>query len=511
MSLRIQCVGAEPHRVIRYAAEELERYLSRMGAAGSGEIQIGLASHFEMIQPFPVADAALDDAIEVDVRGGQGHIAGGNPRSVLLAVYRYLTELGCRWVRPGAEGELIPALESLPDVRLRETPSYRHRGVCIEGSLSVDHARDIIDWMPKLGLNAYFIQFREAHTFFDRWYAKHDQPSSKAPSISLEQARGHTRRVVEEIEKRGLVYHAVGHGWTCEPFGISGTGWEKEASEPPENIRQYLAEVKGERRLWHGIALNTNLCYGNPEVRRTVIQEIAGYADQHREIDVLHFWLADGSNNHCECSLCRDTSPADFYVQMLNQLDVLLGASGLSTKIVFLIYVDLLWPPMQDRLKNPDRFILMFAPITRTYASSFALRGELPPLPPFQRNQLEFPKSVESNLAFLAAWQTQFSGDSFDFDYHLMWDYLLDPGQTRISRILFEDVKNLAGIRLNGLVSCQSQRVFFPNSLAMTAMGAALWNSGADYQKLAFEYHTAAYGPDGSLVLEYLHRLTELF
>ena len=48
----------------------------------------------------------FDDAIAVDVQEARGTIAGANPRSVLLGVYRFLTEVGCRWVRPGAEGEL---------------------------------------------------------------------------------------------------------------------------------------------------------------------------------------------------------------------------------------------------------------------------------------------------------------------------------------------------------------------------------------------------------------------
>src|SRR5262249_47050158 len=150
------------------------RYLAKVGARDTGELCIGLFSEFPGIEPLNDADPILDDAIDVDVRGGRGRIAGAKPRRGLLGVYRYLTELGCRWVRPGADGELIPALELLPDVRLREIPAYRHRGVCIEGSVGVEHARDLIEWMPKVGLNAYFIQFREAHTFFDRWYSKQD-------------------------------------------------------------------------------------------------------------------------------------------------------------------------------------------------------------------------------------------------------------------------------------------------------------------------------------------------
>ncbi|MDO8586894.1 MAG: DUF4838 domain-containing protein [Armatimonadota bacterium] len=500
-----------PHPTIAYAAEELRRYLEQIGADGAGEIRIGLASGFAEVEAFDVADAEVDDAIDIDVRGGSGHIAGVNPRSVLPGVYRYLSELGCRWVRPGADGEFVPRLESLPDVKLRETASYRHRGICIEGSTGFEHVRDLIDWMPKVGFNAYFTQFREAHTFWDRWYSKGDDPASRNKPISIEDAREYIRRTVTELEKRDMLYHAVGHGWTCEPFGISGMGWEQHEGEPPESVKQYLAELDGERKFWHGVPLNTNLCYGNPEARRIINEEIADYSEKHPEIDIMHFWLADGSNNNCECELCRDARPSDLYVKMLNELDELMTAKGLKTRIVFLIYVDLLWPPEKERIQNPDRFILMFAPITRTYATSFSPSGELPPLPPYERNKLEFPSTVEANVAFLKAWQEGFAGDSFDFDYHLIWDHYLDGGYMRISRILSEDMKNLKSIGLNGLVSCQVQRAFFPTGLPMTVMGKTLWDRSIDYEQLAADYYAAAYGPDWRAVMEYLTKLTELF
>jgi len=498
------------HSTIQFAEDQLRRYLGRI-TNDTPSISVGLIREVAGASAPKVADPVVDDAIDIEVRGGSGHIAGINPRSVLIGVYRYLTELGCRWVRPGADGEYVPKLDSLPDVRVWETPSYRHRGICIEGAVSEEHVRDMIDWMPKLGFNGYFIQFREAHTFFDRWYSHEDNPNLQGKHITIDEAREFTARTVAEIKKRDLLYHAVGHGWTCEPFGISGMGWVKSEQEVPEETARYLAEVNGKRELWGGIALNTNLCYGNPEVRRIVIEEIADYSAKHPEIDIMHFWLADGVNNHCECELCRDALPSDLYVRMLNELDALLTERGLKTRIVFLIYVDLLWPPQTEKIANPDRFILMFAPITRTYSKSFAVGDTLPELPPYTRNKLEFPSSVDLNVAFLRAWKKDFGGDSFDFDYHLMWDHLRDPGYTPIAKVLSEDIKGLADIGLDGFVSCQLQRAFFPTGLPMTVMGATLWNSDAEYDDIASDYFAAAYGPDGALVRKYLETISDLF
>jgi hypothetical protein len=500
---------------IHFAAEELRKYLSRVlgseAVLAEDGIRVGLMSDFPRITPPKVADPELDDAVYIDVEGGSGIIAGINPRSVLLAVYRYLTELGCRWVRPGEDGEFIPSLTELPPVKLSEVPSYRHRGICIEGAVSCEHVRDIIEWMPKVGFNAYFTQFREAHTFFERWYAHEQNPLLEGRRLSVEEAREYTASAVREIQKRGMVYHAVGHGWTCEPFGIGGLGWNRVDDDILDETRQYLAQVNGKREFWQGYPINTNLCYGNPEVRRIIVEEIADYSEKHLGIGVMHFWLADGSNNHCECELCRDTRPADFYVMMLNELDELLTKKRLKTRIVFLIYVDLLWPPEREKIENPDRFILMFAPITRTYSASFAATGPLPQLPPFERNKLQFPKTVEENVAFLKAWQKQFAGDSFDFDYHLVWDQYNDPGFTQTAEIIHEDMKGLRDLGLGGMMSCQGQRAFFPTGLPMMAMGWTLWSRDLPFEFVSEEYYRAAFGPDWALCRDYLPTLTELF
>ena len=70
-------------------------------------VWLGLFSDFPEVEAD--GDGADADAYLVRVGADGGIVAGTNARSVLLGVYRYLTELGFRWVRPGADGEFVPA------------------------------------------------------------------------------------------------------------------------------------------------------------------------------------------------------------------------------------------------------------------------------------------------------------------------------------------------------------------------------------------------------------------
>ena len=507
--------------VVRLAAQELLTTLQQAtGLIGQIErheyyeasvsaLWLGLADQFPEVTLPDVLDSRFDDAIAIQTRGTRGVIVGNNLRSVLLAVYRYLHELGCRWVRPSPNSEYIPHIEdiALTAVSLSEAPSYRHRGVCIEGAVSKEHVLEIIRWLPKVGMNTYFMQFLEGYTFFERYATSRGQP------FTVEDAQAIVKDVLAEAKQRGLLYQAVGHGWTCEPFGMRGLGWDYPPDPVPAESAQYLAQVNGTRELWGGVPLNTNLCYSNIEVRRRITEAIADYAQAHPQIDIIHFWLADGWNNHCECEQCRDISPSDFYVTMLNELDQLLTRRQLDTRIVFLIYFDLLWPPVRERLANPDRFLLMFAPITRTYSHAFATDQTLPALPPFVLNKLTFPRSVEANISFLRAWQGQLAQplDSFDFDYHLMWDHVNDPGYTQTAQVLHRDIQLLKDLGLDGFISCQVQRASLPTGLPMTIMGWTLWNRTRAFEPMVEDYFAAAYGPDGMQVRVYLERLTELF
>ncbi len=517
--VRVAPLGEDP--VVAFAAEELRRYLARVlpgiPAETAGSITLGTFGDLDRAdtphESWPsVADPQVDDAVAISLRSGAGYVAGANPRSVLLAVYRLLRELGCRWVRPGPSGERVPQLERLPhEVTVSEAASYRHRALCIEGAVSYDNVASIIDWAPKAGMNGYFTQFRESYVFFERWYRHRNNPLKAHEPFSVERARELLVGIEGEVAKRGLIYHAVGHGWTCEPFGIPGLGWDAEFPVLTPEVRGYLAQVNGVRDLWHGVPLNTNLCYSNPEVRARVVEGIVAYLRDHPQVQLLHFWLADGSNNQCECDACRDTRPSDYYVMMLNALDRRLRESAIRTKIVFLVYVDLLWPPERERIENPDRFVLMFAPITRSYRETFAGSATPEAIPPYARNRLAFPSDPGANVAFLRAWQRCFSGDSFDFDYHLWRAHYMDPGHMSITHVLGQDIEDLAALGLNGYVSCQVQRAFFPTGLPMDIMGRKLWQRDAPVDALVADHMAAAFGVDADEAGRYLRTLSDVF
>ena len=514
------------NQAVVYAAEELRKYLKRMDP----DIPVAIMEATPISKPSPiiklqigdsdgnlptVENPELDDAYYIDIHKGAGVIIGTNARSVLMGVYRFLYELGCRWPIAGANGEFIPQRKNLSDckVSLSDKPSYRHRGVCIEGSCSFEHVLNMIEWLPKVGMNAYYNQFSTPFTFFDHWYLHKNNEYYTPEPADINEVAAMVSVLTNQIKKRGMLYHATGHGWTCDPIGIPGNSWDKIKYTFGEDVRELLAMVNGERAVYDDIALNTNLCYSNPKAREKIKNAIVEYCREHSEVDYLHFWLADGWNNHCECENCVKMRPSDFYVKILNEIDVALTSENIPTRIVFLIYVDLLWEPEVEKIHNEDRFTLMFAPITRTYSKSFAQDdSELKTkLDPYVRNKLTMPKSVNENIERLSLWQKQFSGDSFDYDYHLIWDHYHDPGGYESARILFEDMKNLDKLGLNGMVSCQVQRAFFPTGLAMNAMAAALWNKEQDFNEVAEAFFIDMFGEYALEMSKYFQTLSKMF
>ena len=510
---------SKENETLAFAAEELKRHLQQAckdlsasdSCADSMVIRLDIADPVSADDAFQIDIAdpvSADDAFQIDITPAGGTITGSNARSVLLGVYHYLRTLGFVFLTPRhtkIPPDLVP--EHLA-CSCEKKASLRHRGVCIEGADSIENILDYIDWLPKLGYNAFFLQFHKPFTFLDRYYDEHAHTLESGEKSSLYEL--FFQKMLREIRKRSLLLHTVGHGWTCAALSLPSVGWVKEYNEPTAAMRTLLAEVGGKRAYTDGVPLNTNLCYANPDAICAFVNAVTDYAKANPQADYIHVWLADEPNHICECGACTKEFFTDQYVRLLNRIDAELSAKGLSCKLVFLLYQELLYPPVYERILNPNRFVLMFAPISRTFKESYPQKILPVPLREFRRNHMQLPVSIEENLSYLHGWQQCFSGDSLDYDYPLGRAHYGDFGYVHIAHTIFHDIESLPALSLNGYISCQELRISSPNALPCFVMGYKLFDMNEDFDVLCKEYFEAAYGSSAPQIFEYLSVLSDL-
>ncbi|WP_432763633.1 DUF4838 domain-containing protein [Enterococcus asini] len=474
-----------------------------------------LVTEADIIFSFVDDNTSLDEIV-ISLADGKGRITANSEAGLLIALYRLFKEVGVRYLRPGRDQEVLPMLDfeafSTMKIDIRETASFKHRGVCIEGADSFENVRNFIDWLPKIGMNSFFIQFENPYSFFKRWYEHEFNPYLEKEPFSNEIAEAMSDKIDHEIEIRGLRHHRVGHGWTGEVLGYSSKfGWESGLTLPEEK-KPLVAELNGKRELYDTAPILTSLDFANPEVGKKMVASIVEYAKERQDVDYLHVWLSDARNNICECTECQKNLPSDQYVRILNQLDEALTEAGLNTKICFLLYHELLFAPKKETIHNPERFTMMFAPITRTFEKSYAdvdYENGIPEPKPYVRNQIVLPNSLEENLSYLFSWQNQFKGDSFVYDYPLGRAHYGDLGYMKISRIISHDIKYLDKLHLQGYISCQELRAGFPHNFPNYIMGEMLWNKETDYEVVLADYFRHMYGEDWEQVTEYLEQLSQ--
>ncbi len=512
------------HPTVDFAAEELKKYMRMMmpecgeifikydPAAKSG-LRLGLMSDFGL-DTSEAEDLTLDDILHIDTDGENGIIAGSNARSVLLSVYRYLRENGCRWLFPGIDGEYIP-MQDVKPTKYHKMADCRYRGQCNEGAEFQPNMMEIIDFQPKIGMNVFMIEFDNPKAYYDFYYNSNHNKESRPPEpITATTAKQWKRQCEAELSKRSLQFHDMGHGWTAEPFGISSSnGWAYEPDNPvPENMRQYLAEVKGVRELWDGIALNTQFCMSNPEARSIVAKYIAEYAYKHQNVDYLHVWLADGTSNHCECEKCREKTPSDWYVMLLNEIDERLSEKNLATRIVFICYTDTTWAPTVERIHNTKRFSFLLAAITRTYTKCVPQVLPRIGLRPFVLNlEDSFPKTVEEYILHAQSWKRAADVPTMVYEYHFWLHQYRDPGSMSFAKLIHDDVKGYYKHGFNGLIQDGSQRSFFPTGYHFLTYAETLFDTKVDLEQIKRDYFTHAFGEIADDVIAYLTEISDAF
>ena len=510
------------HHVIDFAAEELKEYL-RMMMPEDGEIDIvydpeakdgfrlGLLEDFGLENE--AEDPYLDDVIHVDTTPEGGILAGSNPRSVLFSVYRFLRENGCRWLYPGVDGDFVP-VKKIEGVKYHKIPDHRFRGFCNEGAESQQCMMETIDFYAKLELNVYMLEFKNPFEYYHTYYSHAGNLDNRIPEpVPTWQTFQWKRMCETEMAKRGLMFHDMGHGWSADPFGMDTSdrkGWKDGTTKLTDYQRSILALRDGKRELYRSDPQWTNLCYSRPDVRSTMADAVVEYAKNHGNVDYLHVWLGDFSNNHCECEECQKLPPSDWYMMLMNEIDEKLAAAGLDTRIVFIAYVDTLFAPTKVVLNNPKRFSMLFAPISRSYSCSIKEDSVIPEPKKYVRNAWEKPVTMEENLALLKEWFKLWKGDNFTYEYHFWRHQVKDPGGQYIARRIYEDVQGLKFMNMNGCVEDGSQRSFFPNGFPVYIYAETLMDRNCDYEKVREDYFSHIYGEDWKEALSLLSRISQI-
>ncbi|MBQ9974720.1 MAG: DUF4838 domain-containing protein [Oscillospiraceae bacterium] len=507
--------------VVDFAAEELKKYL-RMMMPRCGEITIAYAPEAKdgfrlgLMQDFGLdvseaKDLFLDDILHIDADEQGGIIAGSNPRSILQAVYKYLTLNGCRWLFPGIDGEFIP-VKGIEPVKYHKMADCRYRGQCNEGAESQQAMMETIDFSPKIGLNVYMMEFDIPRIYYDWYYSHINNAANREPETVTNETILQWKRACEvEIAKRGMQFHDMGHGWTVDAFGIDSTGgWNADMNNPvPDQVRPYLAMTDGQRGLFKGVALNTNFCMSNPEARAVVTKCVCDYAQLNHNVDYLHVWLADGQMNHCECDVCRTKTPSDWYVIWLNEIDEELTARKLDTRIVFCVYSDTAYEPTCESIKNPDRFTMQLGAITRSYTYSVAKDPTVDKLTPFVLNKSGRLDTMEEHIVRTNLWRKFAPCNSFAYEYHFWKHQFYAPGVLSFARRLHEDVFSYRDNGFNGIIEDGSQRAFFPNGLNYYVYASTLFDNSVNFDALVEDYFRHAYGDLWQDALAYLKAIDE--
>lgn len=507
----------------RYAAEELKKYITAMSRGTivpeislCGEesrteaITLGLLEDLnrdrsDLLDPF------IEDIIDVDIAGGVGFIAGSNPRSVLMGVYKYCHSAGCRFLRPGPDGDYVPQADLRNhSFRYRKKADYPFRGQCSEGSVSYEHMRDTVYWLPKIGMNLYMIEGVVPYSYMHKWYGHVGNTRLRRAGqvTDYDMLLNYVNLLERDIKKAGLQLHTLGHGWMFSGLGVR-EGPPAAMKTLPQEGKKHLAMLDGKREINKGF-FYTHLCYSNPETRKYMVDTLMEYVRRKPHVDFLHAWLADSKNNHCECPECVKMHPSEFYMQFLNELDEALEAEGFRTRIVFIMYVDTERPPVIQKLKHPERFILLTA-IGLHYDTGYDIPAYEGQVPPFVRNQYKPPEAA-LRLKWHRDWKAHCDNiHSIIFEYRFYTDMYCDLGNMQISRETHRDMRSLdQTLGVQGCMSDQTHRMDIPTSLPLITMGQTLFDRDTDFEQLRDEYFAGAFGTDWQACRGYLQTLSEL-
>ena len=340
MALASIVVSPDAGEVEVFAADELARYLGRIGGAqiataatpsdGLLPIRIGLRKDLEDQGAVPPPKSG-SDGYSLLV-GSEGIVvAGDNPRGVLYGVYDLLERIGCRWYYPQIDpqdGEIIPSLETveLAPFAVSEAAGFEsrlaHPGSMIY-NLNVAEAKAQADWAAKARYNIMLFLFSGKAEVPAQ--AKEDlpdqatEPRLPTPEDFWEGSMEYeTSGVAPELRKRGIILAGPEHSML---YFLPNTLFD----EHPEWFG-----MDADGRRWPQGALRPEFCWSNPEAVELFTDNTVRWLQDNPHIEMFTFMPNDGGRA-CLCDECRKSTPSDLYAHIANTILRKAKALGIHT------------------------------------------------------------------------------------------------------------------------------------------------------------------------------------
>ncbi len=443
---------------VKYAAEELHRYLGKMTGADfvlghevvTPSIILSDKDSFARIskEQLPVGadftnNLFASDGFAVMVRGENIYLVGANSRNVLYAVYDFLERLGCKWLAPDfavyrGRNEYVPYYETLSYLHpedVVEKPSMEYRKLFIEEGLSHNlvNLKQMIEWMPKAKFNVLVCPLDyqgQGRVCWDRWKDE----------------------LTPELRKRGILIEVGGHGH------MNFISAEKDNGRLFKAHPEWFAMDKdGKRTDNHSHVI----CSSNKDAVDYLKKSVLSYLKQHPEIDIFDFWPPDGVR-WCTCPECAKLgSPSDRIALINTAVVEYLKTNNIQTRIEYIGYASVETP--SEKVKMDRAMLIDLCPFKQDFTKYI------------------YDPTSKENASFMAnvyAWKKNFDGDIGIYSYYrkYMWRSL----PVMLPHYMQEEVRFYKSIGIKGIYSYAEPGDWFTYELTLYALSKIAWNTDVD-------------------------------
>ncbi len=452
----------EQHTVYEFAAEELAKYYAKITGAilfrykqmpkDGTPIVLGSPAFIQEMTGIqvPVEDLRYDGywVLSDDTKI---LVSGLEKRSVLYGVYRLLEDVGCKWMFPGPEGEVLPQTANLvfrqgeildnPDFEVRASTDDTKKDE-IADSYAIE-TLEKFDWAGKNRLNTYF---QGCNLFTGDVYLK--------PLL------------MRELNKRGFRWEVGGHStWSYVPRELFG--------EKPELFR----EVDGVRRP------DGNFCASNPEAVQMVVDGVGNLIQLAPAIECFHLWFEDTfGGSWCQCEKCKHLTPAQQIMKVIQAV----ALAYPQLHVDFILYHDSS-DVSSITQQLPPNVSAYYAPRERCYAHR--LSDPDCPRNVVYHDQVKHAKEVFASI--------------YPFEYYTDM-ILFNKMGTNLQRTMHEDMIDYKNLGVNDMTLLMFNRYsWFAYKLPMVTFARHVWSMDCDYMAVRRELCDTYFGECADAMMTY--------